>query len=180
MTKVARQRSPSSNVVGRPMQWVLLIAVTIVALDQFTKWLVVSLIMPEESRVVISGFFNLVNWRNTGAAWGILQDYNLVLAAISLLTVLAFYLFRHTFQLHRPGPRIALGLITGGIIGNLIDRARVGHVIDFLFFYIGRYHWPAFNVADSAICVGVGLYIILSWRGEVATEKTKANTVAQS
>jgi signal peptidase II len=57
-------------------------------------------------------------------------------------------------------------LITGGIIGNLIDRVRVQHVIDFLYFYIGRYHWPAFNVADSAICVGVSLYIIVTWRSE--------------
>ena len=154
------------------MPWVVLIAATIAALDQFTKWLVVRSIRPEESRVVISGFFDLVNWRNTGAAWGILQNYNLVLTAVSVLTVLALYLFRHSFQLRRPGPRIALGLIAGGIIGNLIDRARVGHVIDFLFFYIGQYHWPAFNVADSAICVGVSLYIILSWRGNHAATQS--------
>jgi signal peptidase II len=148
------------------MQWVVLIAAVVAALDQLTKWLVVRCIGPEESRVVIPGFFNLVNWHNTGAAWGILQDYNLVLTVISALTVLALYFFRHTFQLHRPGARVALGLITGGIIGNLIDRVRVQHVIDFLYFYIGRYHWPAFNVADSAICVGVSLYIIVTWRSE--------------
>jgi signal peptidase II len=150
------------------MQWVALIAATIAALDQFTKWLVVRFIRPDESRVVIPGFFDLVNWPNTGAAWGILRDYNLVLTIVSVLTVLALCLFRHSFQLHRWGPRIALGLITGGILGNLVDRVRVGHVIDFLSFHIGRYHWPAFNVADSAICVGVGLYIILSWRQDRA------------
>jgi signal peptidase II len=155
------------------MQWVVLIAATIAALDQFTKWLIVRSIRPEESCVVISGFFNLVNWRNTGAAWGLLRDYNLVLTAVSLLTVLVLYVFRHSFQLHRWGSRIALGLIAGGIIGNLIDRVRVGHVIDFLLFYIGQYHWPAFNMADSAICVGVGLYIILSWRSDRATQKTQ-------
>ena len=143
------------------MPWVVLIAATIAALDQLAKWWIVQSIRPEESRVVISGFFNLVNWRNTGAAWGLLRNYNFVLTGVSVLTVLALYLFRHSFQLHRWGPRVALGLITGGIIGNLIDRLRVGHVIDFLLFYIGQYHWPAFNVADSAICVGVGLYIIL-------------------
>ncbi len=158
------------------MQWVVLIAATIAALDQFTKWLVVRSIRPEESRVVISGFFNLVNWRNTGAAWGILRDYNLVLTVVSLLTVLALYLFRHSFQLHRSGSRVALGLITGGIIGNLIDRVHAGHVIDFLFFYIARYHWPAFNVADSAICVGVGLYIILSWRGDHTARKAQTTS----
>ena len=159
------------------MPWVVLIAATIATLDQFTKWLVVRCIGPEESRVVIAGFFDLVNWPNTGAAWSMLQDYNVVLIAVSLLAILALYLFRHTFQLQRPGPRIALGLITGGIIGNLIDRVRVGHVTDFLFFYIGRYHWPAFNLADSAICVGVGLYIILSWRSD---RETKPNPATQS
>lgn len=156
------------------MQWVALIAVTIAALDQLTKWLIVRSISPAETRVVISGFFSLVNWRNTGAAWGILQHYNLVLTAISLLTVLAIYLFRHSFPLDRPGTRIALGLIAGGIMGNLIDRIRVEAVIDFLSFYIGQYHWPAFNVADSAICVGVGLYIIMSWRKDDTAEKSRA------
>src|ERR1017187_6316678 len=146
------------------MQWVALIAVTIAALDQLSKWLIVRSISPEETRVVISGFFSLVSVRNTGAAWGIFRDYNLVLTAISVLTVLGLYLFRHSFQLNRPSLRVALGLIAGGIVGNLIDRIRVGSVIDFLSFYVGEYHWPAFNVADSAICVGVGLYIIMSWR----------------
>jgi signal peptidase II len=156
------------------MQWVALIAVAIAALDQFSKWLVVRSIGADESRVVIDGFFSLVNWPNTGAAWGILKDYNLVLAVISVLTVAALYLFRHSFQLQRPGPRLALGLIAGGIIGNLIDRIRVHHVIDFLSFYIGPYHWPAFNVADSSLCVGVGLYIVLSWRTGGTTEKHHA------
>ena len=97
-----------------------------------------------------------------------------MLTAISLLTVLTLYLFRHSFQLSRPGPRLALGLIAGGIIGNLIDRIRIGSVIDFLSFYMGEHHWPAFNVADSAICVGVGLYILLSWRNTSAVEKNRA------
>jgi signal peptidase II len=156
------------------MQWVALIAVTIAALDQLSKWLIVRSISPAETRVVVSGFFSLVNWRNTGAAWGIFQHYNLMLTAISLLTVLAIYLFRHSFPLNRPGARIALGLIAGGIMGNLIDRIRVEAVIDFLSFHIGQYHWPAFNVADSAICIGVGLYIIMSWRKDDTAEKPQA------
>ena len=155
------------------MQWVALIAVAVAALDQLTKWLVVRSLSEEESRVVISGFFSLVNWPNTGTAWSILKDCNLVLVAVSLLALLGIFVFRHNFQLHRPGWRIALGLITGGIIGNLIDRVRVRHVTDFLYFYVGRYHWPAFNVADSAICIGVGLYIILSWRSDIAARKSQ-------
>lgn len=156
------------------MQWIALIAVAVAAADQLTKWLVVRSLSEEESRVVISGFFSLVNWGNTGSAWSLLKDCNLVLVVISLLALLAMYLFRHTFQPHRPGSRIALGLITGGIIGNLIDRVRVHHVTDFLYFYIGQYKWPAFNVADSAICVGVGLYIIFSWRNDVASRKRQS------
>ncbi|HXI83260.1 MAG TPA: signal peptidase II [Verrucomicrobiae bacterium] len=156
------------------MQWVALIAVTVAVLDQVTKWLVVRSLSEEEIRVVISGFFSLVNWPNTGTAWSILKDCNLVLAVVSLLALLGMYLFRHAFQLNRPGSRVALGLITGGIIGNLIDRVRVHHVTDFLYFYVGQYHWPAFNVADSAICIGVGLYLILSWRSDVAARKSQS------
>jgi len=159
------------------MQWVMLIAAAVTVLDQLTKWLVVRFIAPEESRVVIAGFFDLVNWGNTGAAWGILKNYNLMLTVVSTLALFALYCFRHSFQLRRRCLRIALGLIAGGILGNLIDRVRLGHVIDFLYFYIGQYHWPAFNVADSAICVGVGLYIILSWW---ADRDTKANAAAQT
>jgi signal peptidase II len=153
---------------------VVLIAAAIVTLDQLTKLLVVRFIGGDESRVVIDGLFNLVNSGNTGAAWGIFRDYNLVLAAVSVLTILALYLFRHSFQLHRMGCAIALGLIAGGIVGNLVDRVRVRHVIDFLDFYIGTHHWPAFNVADSSICVGVALYVIVSWRSDNKTHGIQA------
>ena len=156
------------------MQWVALIAVAIVALDQFSKRLVVRFIRPEETHVVITGFFSLVNWRNTGAAWGILQRFNLTLTAISVLTLLVLWWFRHSFPLKRPAARLALGLIAGGILGNLIDRIRVGSVIDFLYFYVGSYHWPAFNVADSSICIGVGLYVILTWRTDGTAARHQA------
>jgi signal peptidase II len=143
------------------------IAVLILVLDQLTKWLVVRYIHPAQPVPILDGFFQLVHWRNTGAAWGILRDYNFVLAIISVLTVLALYLFRHTFGIQRPAAGWALGLIAGGILGNVIDRIRFRAVVDFLDFYNDRLgHWPAFNVADSAICVGVVLYIIVSWRNE--------------
>jgi signal peptidase II len=156
------------------MQWVALIAVAIAALDQISKWLVVRSISLNDKRDVIAGFFTLVNWRNTGAAWGILQRYNLVLTAVSIVTVGVLWWFRHSFPLKRPAARLALGLIAGGIIGNLIDRIRLGSVIDFLYFYVGRYHWPAFNVADSSICLGVGLYVILTWRADATAERRQA------
>ena len=148
------------------MIWVVLIAMAIAVVDQFTKWLAVRFVGDGESHVVINGFFNIVHWRNSGAAWGIFQDYNTILAVVSILTILVLFLFRHSFQLHHKTSRIALGLITGGIVGNFIDRVRFGYVVDFLDFFVGRHHWPAFNVADSAICVGVALYVIFSWRNE--------------
>ena len=127
-----------------------------------------------ESIAVIPGWFNLVHWRNTGAAWGMFQGFNWVLAGISVLTVVALCFFRHTLQLARPLARLALGLILGGIVGNFIDRIRVSSVIDFLDFQWRGHHWPAFNIADSAICVGVALYIIVTWRSD--TKPAKAGT----
>jgi signal peptidase II len=146
------------------LKWVALIGAAVVLLDQATKWLALRLVSPEQPVPVIPGFFQLVNWRNTGAAWGILRDYNWLLTLISALTLVALLVFRKSFGIHQRGPAITLGLILGGIAGNLIDRLRWGSVVDFLDFYVGRHHWPAFNVADSAICIGVGLYIIYSWR----------------
>ena len=146
-------------------------AVLIALLDQLSKVLVCYFLTDNQIVPVIPGIFNLVNWHNTGAAWGVFQDYNMVLAIISLVTVLALYFFRHSFQIHHPGCATALGLIAGGIIGNLADRLRLHHVVDFLDFYTGRQHWPAFNVADSAICVGVGLYFISSLLAERQAKK---------
>lgn len=159
------------------MIWVVLIATAIAAADQLSKWLVVRSISDGASHVIISGFFNLVHWRNTGAAWGIFQDYNTVLAIVSILTILVLFFFRHSFLLHHKTSRLALGLIIGGIVGNFIDRVRFGYVVDFLDFFVGRHHWPAFNVADSAICVGVALYVVFSWRNE---PQTHSKTVAEA
>jgi signal peptidase II len=145
---------------------VVLIAAVVTLADQLTKWLVLRWVHPEYPVAVVDGFFRLINWQNTGAAWGLFQDSNVVLAVISVLTVIALYLFRHSFQIHLVGSQIALGLIAGGIVGNVIDRFWHGHVVDFLDFYIDGHHWPAFNVADSAICCGVGLYLIVSFLAE--------------
>ena len=156
------------------MRRVGLIAAVIVALDQLTKCQVARC-LGDTPVPILDGDFQLVNWRNTGAAWGILHGYNIVLAIISIVTVLALYIFRRTFGIERPAPAWALGLINGGIIGNLIDRLCLGHVVDFLDFHIGSNHWPAFNIADSAICVGVVIYIIVSWRHD-ATDAHKAQS----
>jgi signal peptidase II len=145
---------------------VAVIAAAIAIIDQLTKLLVLRFLAANESRAVIDGFFSLVNVRNTGAAFSMFPDSNLLLTVVCVLTILALYTFRHSFGLHLAGCQIAFGLIVGGITGNLIDRLWHQHVVDFLDFYIGTHHWPAFNVADSAICIGVALYIFVSWRNE--------------
>lgn len=142
---------------------VLILGLIVVLLDQLTKlWVRASLIYGGEPQTVIPGLFNLVYVRNEGAAWGMFggQMPILIILSIVVLILLAVYhrkVLNPTFD-----HRIALGLMVGGICGNLIDRIRVGYVTDFLDFYVGPYHWPSFNVADSAICIAVGLYMLSS------------------
>jgi len=96
---------------------------------------------------------------------------NYVLAIVGVIALLALVRSRHHFDAHRVIGQMALGLIFGGILGNLIDRLFIGHVVDFLYFYVQRrgdreVGFPAFNLADSAICIGVALIFILSWQND--------------
>jgi signal peptidase II len=141
-------------------------ALIIVVLDQVSKYIVMTKIEIHRSIPVISGFFNLVHTRNRGIAFGMFNQpgsdlgYYLLLSATFVAVILLLFWFSRLKQeewILVPG----LSLILGGAIGNLIDRIRLREVTDFLDFYIGPYHWPAFNVADSAITVGTG-WIVLS------------------
>ncbi len=134
-------------------------AVVIIVLDQISKFLIVRSMHIFESIPVISGFFNLVHIRNRGMAFGLMNRpgsnfsfYFLVAATIVAVSLLVYWFSRLKSEERRL--ILGLSLILGGAIGNLIDRLRFHEVIDFLDFYIGPYHWPAFNVADSAITVG--------------------------
>ena len=153
-----------------------MIAGVILVLDQITKILVQYSIPFESSyfapdRVtIIEDFFYLVHIGNKGAAWGMFSEYSGVLALLSFAVLLFIFCFRKQLELHRGTVQIAFGLLIGGILGNLIDRIRVGHVIDFIDIHLpftlpyilpfGR--WPAFNIADSAIVVGMLFYLLLS------------------
>ncbi len=119
---------------------------------------------PPDNIVIVPGFFNLVHVGNTGAAWSLFSGYPKALAALGIIALLLLYFFRNALQLKLPQSQWSFGLIIGGIIGNLIDRFRLGHVTDFLDFHAGGWHFPSFNVADSAITVGVALHILFSFR----------------
>lgn len=141
------------------------IAAVVVIVDQLTKLWIMTTFALHGQQNIIPGFFNLVYVTNTGAAFGFLAGNNSFLRQVFFVAVALIALIVIIFSykhLKRQG-RIfiyALGLIAGGAVGNLIDRLRLGSVVDFLDFYIGSYHWPAFNAADSAISIGVGLFLL--------------------
>lgn len=148
-------------------------ALAVFAFDQATKFAVMQFLGFREEVVVIDGFFRLVHWGNTGAAWSFFKDHNGILAVVSAVALVVLYLSRHHFGASTVLGQVALGLLLGGIAGNLTDRVLESrrHVIDFLYFYVnqrggGELGFPAFNVADSAICVGVGLLFVQSWQKE--------------
>jgi len=142
--------------------FVLIIGLIILILDQLTKQAVRAHFVYGESRPVIDGFFNLVYVRNDGAAWNILSGQSILLVLISVAVLVLLYIYRRSFLQGKLSHRILLGLMLGGIAGNLIDRIRFGWVTDFLDFQFGSYHYPSFNIADSAICIAVGFYIFSS------------------
>jgi len=142
----------------------LLVALAVFAADQLTKWVIGSAIPLHDSRPVIPGFFRLTHVKNRGAAFGIFADSTspmkievLILLSVVALVVVLMLLWG------QPGARrigLGLALILGGALGNLFDRLAHGSVVDFLEFYLRGFHWPAFNVADSAIVIGAGLLVL--------------------
>jgi signal peptidase II len=157
------------SVLRTPNRRIGLIALAVILLDQLTKLMIVEF-LPDSSieKTIIPGFFKLVHWQNTGAAWSLFRGSNAVLTIVALvaLVILIWYLSRHHFDARTVTEQIAFGLICGGIVGNLIDRIRIKSVTDFLYFYLGDWSFPAFNVADSAICTGVGLVVLLALKSE--------------
>ena len=152
-----------------PNKRIALVALAIFALDQLTKFIVVKQLRSGEEKVILDGFFKFVHWGNTGAAWSMFRGKNELLAVIALVALVVLYFSRHHFDSRTLPGQVAFGLIVGGIVGNLIDRLWVQHVIDFLYFYLqqrggNEIGFPAFNVADSAICTGVGLVFLITVR----------------
>ena len=157
----------------------LAISSLIILLDQLTKLLVRRIFDLGECLQVIPGVFNLCHVQNTGAAWGMLAGQRIALLAFSIVMCAAMVFFREKVFGKSLVGRICLGLLCGGIIGNLIDRACLGYVVDFLDFHWGTSHFPAFNVADSAICVGAFLFIVASWISDIKAGKAKGTEAGQ-
>ncbi len=140
----------------------LLFVALVVFLDQLSKWWILTDVMNPPRMIPLTSFFNIVLVWNRGASFGILNmpaawvPWLLSGIAVVIVSVLFVWLRRVQQRWLAAG----IGMIIGGAIGNVIDRLRFGAVIDFLDVHAGQYHWPAFNIADSAICVGVVILII--------------------
>jgi len=140
------------------------IALAVLALDRLTKWMIATRLSLHDGITVIPGFFRIIHTENPGAAFGIFADSPtpwkvglLILFSSVALLIVSALLWKRSHRLTSTG--IGLSLILGGAIGNLWDRIVSRHVVDFLLFYVGKYQWPAFNVADSAIVVGACLLV---------------------
>jgi signal peptidase II len=140
------------------------VAGAIVVADQLTKWLVLRHIPLYHSITILPGCFNLTHIQNPGGAFGFLAGQSagvrhaVFIFATSLAIGLIFYFYRSTPRQYK-ALLAGFALIFGGALGNLVDRIRFGKVIDFLDVYVGNLHWPAFNVADSAISVGITVFL---------------------
>jgi signal peptidase II len=144
--------------------WALL-TLAVVALDQASKWMVRSALPLHESVPVIPGLFHLTHITNRGALFGMLHDLadpwrGAIFTAVPVLAAGLILWFQARTPAADRLAQCGLSLVLAGAVGNLVDRLRFGHVTDFLDVFVGRHHWPAFNVADSAICVGVGFLLL--------------------
>jgi signal peptidase II len=150
----------------------LALALATLILDQLSKWVMFDFVFAERNFIPVTGFFNFARVHNRGASFGMFAvgeawgPWVLSGIAVAISVALAVWLWRAQTR----WLSAALGLILGGALGNLIDRARYGAVTDFLDFYVGTYHWPAFNLADSAITVGV---VMLLGESLIAGRRTR-------
>ena len=142
------------------------LAATIVVLDQLTKILSAAYLKGRSSPLtLIPNFLQLTYDTNTGAAFSLMQDRTALLAVFSAAITIFIIIWALRLKREEWGYRIAMGLILGGAVGNLIDRVRLSYVIDFISaHWRHKAYWPTFNVADSAVCVGMALFVLISFR----------------
>ncbi|MGQ9647397.1 MAG: signal peptidase II [Thermodesulfobacteriota bacterium] len=149
----------------RKYRVLLIILLWVLSVDQWTKHSIQSRLALHHTIPIVKGFFNLTHVRNPGGAFGVLGGVKGALGSalfliLSLVAIGVILVFFFKTKEHEDLLSLAFSLVLAGAIGNLIDRFRFGEVIDFLDFYLFSFHWPAFNIADSAICVGMGLIVL--------------------
>lgn len=137
--------------------WVSLLVTSLIVLDQFTKTLAETMINPD-SAINLTSFLHLVNWRNEGAAFGMMKSMGNIFFITVAIFAIGFIIY---LLLEGRESAFSLSLILAGALGNLIDRVRFGYVRDFIYISKGGFHWPAFNVADACLTVGVIVMFIL-------------------
>jgi len=174
--------SSATNSESKQLWWYAALAVGLIALDRVTKIAVASSLPLYDSKPVIGGFFDLVHTRNTGIAFSLFADSGPFVkdVLIPLFSIVAVSTV--LYLLWKSGPlsrrmRLALVLILAGAAGNLYDRFVYGYVVDFLDVYVGAYHWPAFNVADSCITIGVGILLLDSVLGGAREPRREPESV---
>jgi signal peptidase II len=155
------------------MYWYYLIALFLIGIDQLTKWLVVRSMEIGESIPIIDGFFYLTSHRNQGAAWGILQGQMSFFYIVTVIVIIGVVYYMNKFAKHDKWLALGLSFILGGAIGNFIDRLFRKEVVDFFDFYIINYNFPIFNIADSALTIGVVFVIIATILDERKKGRTK-------
>lgn len=159
---------------------VFILSAIVLLLDQISKGIIEAYIKFGESVKVIRDFFYITNVHNTGAAWGIFNDKIPLLVVLTIFALALIYKYLNTFK-KNPRNVVAFSILIGGILGNLIDRVFIGHVRDFLDFYINGYNFPVLNLSDICIVIGTCLLIIAIIKGEdkkdaVSSKKRKRKT----
>lgn len=161
----------------------LAVMLSVLVADQLTKWLVVGSLGLHEYLPIVDGLLSLSHVRNRGAAFGILSDADLpyqgvLFSALSLVALVAIAVYAWRLPSTARLPQLALSLVLGGALGNLSDRLRLGYVVDFVHVYWREHQWPDFNVADSAITVGVALLVLDILRSPHPEGSSKPSIVA--
>lgn len=136
-------------------------ALVVFVLDQVSKYWIMNDVLAEKAMIIFTPFFSLVRAWNTGVSFSMFNNWGLsgVIVLSFVAFVIIFFLVRWLKTEKSPLVQLSLGFIIGGALGNVVDRVRLGAVFDFLDFSFGSYHWPAFNVADSFICIGACIVI---------------------
>jgi signal peptidase II len=162
--------------------WMAATAVIALVADLTTKWMAMRYLshLPECRYPVVPGVFDFYLQENTGGAFSLMRDSPAVITTLSVAALLVIFFWSLKIPRHVVSAQVAFGLIFGGAIGNLVDRLRFGHVVDFLHVYFRDWSYPTFNVADSCICVGICVVLLLSFFTHKLDARTAHAAVEES